>query len=68
MSRDSAPKTVITYKTLHTGSVLWELKFEGGSDIHLFVAQENGTESNKAKAKKAAEHAKRLTDDALARR
>ncbi len=50
-----------------SGQVRWELQYEDGSFIHLFACSENGTESNKAKAKKAAEHAKRLTDAALAK-
>lgn len=62
-------KTKIKYTTIrHSGWVHWALEYEDGSNIHLFVCSENGTESNKAKAKKAAEHAKRLTDAALAKR
>ncbi|WP_422759147.1 hypothetical protein [Paenarthrobacter sp. C1] len=70
MSSDKEPlQTVIEYETVrHSGYVLWSLKYEDGSNIHLFVAQENGSASNKSKAKKAAEHAKRLTDAALAKR
>jgi len=62
-------KTVIKYETIpHSGYVLWQLKYEDGSNINIFVCSENGATSNKAKAKKAAEHAKRLTDAALAQR
>lgn len=61
-------KTVIKYQTRSTGYVYWELKYEDGSGIHIFAAQENGTESNKRKAKKAAEHSKRLTDTAISKR
>jgi hypothetical protein len=60
-------KTKITYETIrHSGWVRWQLQYEDGSSIHIFVCSENGGASNKAKAKKAAEHAKRLTDAALA--
>lgn len=70
MSSGKEPlKTVINYETVrHSGLVRWNLKYEDGSGIHIFVAQENGSASNKVKAKKAAEHAKRLTDAALAKR
>lgn len=62
-------RTVINYETVsHSGWVLWQLRYEDGSPIHIFVCSENGATSNKAKAKKAAEHAKRLTDAALAKK
>lgn len=61
-------KTKIKYIKVPSGWVRWQLQYEDGSSIHLFVCSENGAESNKAKAKKAAEHAKRLTDYALAKK
>lgn len=70
MTAANAPmKTVIEYETvLHSGWVHWRLRYEDGSPIHIFVCSENGATSSKAKAKKAAEHAKRLTDAALAKK
>lgn len=62
-------RTVIKYETIrHSGYLHWTLQYEDGSNIHIFACSENGATSNKAKAKKAAEHAKRLTDAALAKR
>lgn len=61
-------KVVIKYETRSTGVVHWQLKYEDGSGIHLFVCSENGTENNKRKAKKAAEHAQRLTQAAVDRK
>lgn len=60
-------KTEIRYDPLPDGSVHWNVVYEDGSRIHLFATSENGCQSNRAKAKKAAEHAKRLTDAALVR-
>lgn len=60
-------ETEIRYNTLPSGHVQWNLVYEDGTRIHLFATSENGGENNKDKAKKAAEHAKRLTDNALAR-
>lgn len=62
-------KTKIKYTTAPTSKwVRWQLQYEDGSGIHLFVCSENGAESNRKKAKKAAEHAKRLTDAALSKK
>jgi len=58
-------KTKIVYETLSNGRVRWQLQYEDGTNVHVFVCSENGAENNKRKAKKAAEHAKRLTDAAL---
>jgi hypothetical protein len=60
-------KTKIKYTAIASGWVRWQLQYEDGSSVHIFACSENGAESNKKKAKKAAEHAKRLTDDALAK-
>lgn len=61
-------KTTISYKRLPAGSVYWELNYTDGSSIHIFASSENGVEKNMRRAKKAAEHAQRLTEAALERK
>lgn len=45
----------------------WTVFYEDGTRPQLFVAQENGWESNKRKAQKAADHSVRLTQQAVDR-
>lgn len=62
----SKPIVTIKYETIaHSGRVLWSLEYDRPNGKRLFVTNENGAESNKRKAQKAAEHARRLTQAAL---
>jgi hypothetical protein len=62
----SKPLVEIKYSRIKvSGWVHWELIYDAPNGKRLFVAQENGTENNKRLAKKAAEHAQRLTQAAL---